>query len=359
MKEVLLAHIKAHPRLLPQDAVKLCYQSAFGGGHLITDPARAAAYLRTERASLTQNPTQSLSEDIGGGMVRLHLASAAAQTLSDDVILRVFAASAARVLSRDDNDRRFAEALASLEALAQDGQTPFTAQELSGYLADYRAAGCPVVSHTPEYRTAYTPAYRVMERFYLPLLPIIARIDALLAAHPERTVIVAIDGHAASGKTTAADALSALYVCNVFHMDDYFLPFDLRTPQRLAEPGGNVDYERFRSEVLDGILSGKPFAHAAFDCGTGKFLPPVTKTPKPLAIVEGSYAHHPHFGNRSDLKIAVDITPEEQQKRILARNGPAMLRMFTDRWIPMEHRYFEAFDIFGNADIVIGKETPQ
>ena len=359
MKEILLAHIKACPRLLPQDAVKLCYQSAFGGGHLITDSARAAEYLHTERAALTPNAALPLTEDIGGGMMRLHLASDAARTLSDDVILRVFASSAARVLSRDDNEQRFADALAALEALAQNGQTPFSAQALSGYLADYRAAGCPPVSHSPEYRAAYAPAYRVMERVYLSLLSIVARIDALLAAHPERSVIVAIDGHAASGKTTAADALSALYDCNVFHMDDYFLPFARRTPQRLAEPGGNVDYERFRCEILDGILSGKPFSHAAFDCGTGEFLPPVTESPKPLSIIEGSYAHHPYFGSHSDLKIAVDIASEEQQKRILARNGPAMLRMFVERWIPMEHRYFDAFDIFGKADIVIGKELPQ
>ena len=32
-------------------------------------------------------------------------------------------------------------------------------------------------------------------------------------------------------------------------MDDFFLPMELRTAERLEEPGGNVHYERFSAEV--------------------------------------------------------------------------------------------------------------
>ena len=34
-------------------------------------------------------------------------------------------------------------------------------------------------------------------------------------------------------------------------MDDYFLQPYQRTEERLAEPGGNVDYERFKEEIYD------------------------------------------------------------------------------------------------------------
>lgn len=353
MDTYLKAHLQSHPALLPQDAVKFCYQAAFGGGHLITDAARVSAYLARERAALSPDPAVPLTEPLGSGLVRLNLASPDAASLLDNTILRVFCASAKHVLAREDNEARFARLLSMLERLTADRQAPFSPAALTAYLEDYRALGCPMVSHTEEYRTAYLPSYRVIEEKYIPLLPLMDRIEALLAKNGDRTTIIAIDGHAASGKTTCAATLCELFDCNVFHMDDYFLPFEKRTAERLSEPGGNVDYERFYAEVLTPILAGNPVTYSAFDCSVGEFLPQVTVQPKPLVIVEGSYAHHPYFGDVYNLRAAIDIDEAEQRKRILARNGEQMLSMFASRWIPMEHRYFEAYSIFEQADLIL------
>ena len=45
--------------------------------------------------------------------------------------------------------------------------------------------------------------------------------------------------------------------------------------------------------------------------------------------------------------MIADMMPgtEEQLQRILRRNGPEKLQMFRERWIPMENKYFEAFEI--------------
>ena len=77
----------------------------------------------------------------------------------------------------------------------------------------------------------------------------------------KRRVIVAIDGNCGSGKTTLASIIDSVYGCNVFHMDDFFLPLDLRTTERLSQAGGNVHYERFDSEVIHGIKSNKAFEY--------------------------------------------------------------------------------------------------
>ena len=69
------------------------------------------------------------------------------------------------------------------------------------------------------------------------------RIDELMAQKDQ--VIIAIDGNCTAGKTTLAGMLAEVYDCNVFHMDDFFLRPEQRTPERYAEIGGNVDYERF------------------------------------------------------------------------------------------------------------------
>ena len=72
---------------------------------------------------------------------------------------------------------------------------------------------------------------------------LLQRIRAIAAAQPR--VLVAIDGRCAAGKTTLTASMQARLECNVFHMDDFFLRPEQRTPERLGPPGGNVDYELF------------------------------------------------------------------------------------------------------------------
>ena len=61
----------------------------------------------------------------------------------------------------------------------------------------------------------------------------------------DRPILVAIDGRCGSGKTTLGEYLKGQLDCNLFHMDDFFLRMEQRTPDRMKETGGNVDYERF------------------------------------------------------------------------------------------------------------------
>jgi len=176
------------------------------------------------------------------------------------------------------------------------------------------------------------------------------QIDTLL--EEKNFVIVAIDGKCTSGKTTLASKLAEIYDCNVFHMDDFFLRPEQRTPERFAEVGGNVDYKRFYKEVLLPLKTGKAFSYRPFDCKTFILSKPVAIAPKRLNIVEGSYSHHPYFGNPYDLKILLTVDEETQRKRILER--PAFLhKRFFEEWIPMENRYFEAFRISDQSEIII------
>ena len=168
----------------------------------------------------------------------------------------------------------------------------------------------------------------------------------------KETIIVAIDGNCTSGKTTLAKQLAANYDCNVFHMDDFFLRPEQRTPERFSETGGNVDYERFWEEVLIPLKSGKPFSYRPFDCGTFQLTDPVSVMPKKLNIIEGTYSLHPYFRDVYDLKIRLTISPELQCQRILER--PEFLHQrFFEEWIPMENRYFEGFAISEKCHIIL------
>ena len=170
----------------------------------------------------------------------------------------------------------------------------------------------------------------------------------------ELPVILAIDGRCGSGKTTLAGMIVQRYRAEVIHMDDFFLQKDQRTPERLAEPGGNVDRERFRREVILPILEGKDqFEYQRYDCSRQEFGETVRIVKSPLIVIEGAYSCHPYFGDICDVRIFMDVDPAEQRRRILSRNGPEMLPRFVSEWIPMEELYIKTFQIKEKCSICL------
>lgn len=344
MTNVLRAHALRWPHMTVQDAVKLVYQSTFGCGHMIRDEASALAWIRRERAEVAADPTLPLFEKIGGGFMRLHLA--AAGELSDELICRMFCATAAHGAAENAS---LEENLGLLRRVCADGVFSFSVEELDAYLAGYRRDGCPAVHHSAVYRDAYAPAYRVVRGEYARLLPLIRAADELLAVKP--SAVIAIDGCASAGKTTAAACLRELFGGATVHMDHFFLPLSLRNPERLAEPGGNVDYDRFVAEVAEPLKRRTPLAYGVFDCSVMACTHTEAVDPRGLTVVEGSYSLHPKFGDLYDLRVFLSVSPETQKARILARNGADRWPAFRDRWIPMETRYAEAFSIPQSAGL--------
>lgn len=180
---------------------------------------------------------------------------------------------------------------------------------------------------------------------------IIEKARALLAS--KGSAVIALDGRAAAGKTTLAASLAERLNAEVIHMDDFFLPPELRTAERLSLPGGNVHYERFSAEVADGILSGKPFEYSVFDCSIMGVSGKKRATPEGVTIVEGAYALHPQIPDIYDIKVFVTAPLETRLERILLRNGGEKLEAFRRKWIPLEEAYFSAFDIENKCDIII------
>jgi uridine kinase len=169
----------------------------------------------------------------------------------------------------------------------------------------------------------------------------------------KQRVIVAIDGRCAAGKTTLANLLAAKYAAAVIHMDDFFLPAELRKPERFLEPGGNIHYERFLSEVAPRLKNGGPFKYRAFDCGRMDYSDWVFVPDARLIIIEGAYSLRTDFMVLYDIKVFMDIEPDEQRRRIIARNGEAGYTGFAERWIPLEENYIKESGIINSCDIIL------
>lgn len=347
--QILRHHAEIYPLMRPCDAVKLIFQSVFAGGHMIASEKAAwerlcAEYDRT--AHTGQRKIESLGE-----ISRVYLTS----PMTDaelSILHRMFCATAADMVADSDARRRFDERIELLTQLCQEGVFGFKPQELADYLAAYRAAGCPAVSHSDAYRTAYLPAYRVIDSKFVRLMDAVSAIDHLLSQN-ER-VVVAIDGRCASGKSTAAQLIAQIFAAEIVHMDDFFLPPELRCEKRLAEVGGNLHRERFIDEVLPHLRDADGFAYRVFECSTFAYADePRRIGPSRLILCEGSYALHPAFGRYYDLALFSDVAPDEQLRRIKERDGDFMLTRFKNEWIPMEERYFDTFGIRSRCDFIL------
>ena len=183
-----------------------------------------------------------------------------------------------------------------------------------------------------------------------PFLSLFSELDKRLA---KGAVMMAVEGGSGSGKTTLSNILSSIYDCTVFHMDDFFLRPEQRTPERYGEIGGNIDRERFLTEVLQPLSKGEIVNYRKFDCTTMRLGDWVQVTPGKLVVIEGVYAMHPLFQEYYDFSVFLDITAELQKERILQRNSVQMAQRFFHEWIPLEQKYFSALHIRECCDMQI------
>lgn len=158
--------------------------------------------------------------------------------------------------------------------------------------------------------------------------------------------LFAIDGKCGSGKSTLAQVLSEKLHAPVISLDDFFLPLELRTPERKLSPGGNVHYERFISEVLEPLRAGREVRYGVFDCSQMKIRSYKTLPLSDCYIIEGSYSMRPDFLSFYNMALLLGCTEEIQKDRIAKRNGPEGLKMFLEQWIPLENHYFT--DLYGD-----------
>ncbi len=182
------------------------------------------------------------------------------------------------------------------------------------------------------------------------LSPLNQFIDTLILSPND---ILGIDGPCGSGKTTLASLIQEKLDVEIIHLDDFFLPMDLRTSERLSEIGGNVHYERFLSEVIDGIHSEKTFTYRKFSCSTMTYGESVTICQNKPIVIEGSYSLRPDFRSIYTKKIFLTIDHLTQKQRLIHRVGEDRYKQFEELWIPKEVTYFETFHIKDCADILL------
>ena len=343
-RELLIKHYKSYPKLTAQDIFKYIFQSAYGCEHLVKDEAIALDYINREyeKTAKTYSP---LTEPLDGEYSRVHL-SALNLGLKPETLARLFCLSAKK---EEKGREKLEEKLRIAKELVINGELPLDVEEFNKSLEVWRSMEYPAIHHSEKFRREYSPAYRVVSKSFSDFLPLFCEIDKLSY---KDSLIVTIEGGSASGKTTLAELLQRVYNCNVFHMDDYFLRAEDRTPERLAELGGNIDRERFSYEILQPIMKNEKVTYRRFDCASQTLGEPISVAENRLTVVEGAYSMHPAFGEYYDLSVFLNIEEDCQRKRILKRNSAQLANRFFSEWIPLENRYFSGTDAKKRARLI-------
>lgn len=335
--QLVQTHLTKYPLMEAADGAKLLYQNELGPGHMISNEEDSMKRLVEEWESIPHSSSAFLAEPIGNRLVRVYLNSLSRKELP--LLNTMFCQTANHIKGSRERFIRHLDCL------------PLYFPQADNFLKEYEEKGYPAVSHSGTYRTAYHPAYRVVTESHARFLQLIRTINRHM--QEKSPLIIAIEGNCASGKTTLSSLFAAYFDCNIIHMDDFFLPPRLRTPSRLAQPGGNIHYERFAEEVMAPLQNGSGVSFRRFCCRIMDYSSTVYQPSKPLTVIEGSYCMHPKLLPLYDYSVFLTCSYERQIERIRTRNGEEMLKNFMEKWIPMENKYFSTFYVKEKCSFVI------
>ncbi|MFI0790023.1 uridine kinase [Streptomyces lydicus] len=173
------------------------------------------------------------------------------------------------------------------------------------------------------------------------LAPLAARLRALPpSCGPVR--LIAVDGHAGSGKSTFAGQLAAaLGDAPVVHTDD------LATHEELFAWS-----ERFREQVLEPLSRGGTARYGVYDWVRGEFTEERALAPAPVVLVEGVGTGRRALRPYLACLLWMELASEHSWERGQLRDGPG-LSAFWSGWIPAERAHFSADPSRPYADFLV------
>ncbi|NEA62951.1 hypothetical protein [Streptomyces sp. SID12488] len=143
--------------------------------------------------------------------------------------------------------------------------------------------------------------------------------------------LIAVDGHAGSGKTTFAGRLAAaLDGAPVLHLDD------IATHEELFEWT-----RRLLVQVIDPLRRGESASYTPYDWTTRRFGPPRPLPAAPVVLVEGVGAGRRALRPFLARLLWMELPDEEAWARGRSRDG-AEQSEFWAGWVDAERRHFAA-----------------
>ena len=175
LEDFVTTLLNEYPKARLLDIYKSCFQDYMGAEHLVSDTATVRGYLEEELSTTDINdllPWYYEPCGISGNYVRVSLSTIKEGLISADELLNDFIASA------NGGERPSLESWAArwhdiIAAIDRMGLTLPHYEQDKQSIEEILSQGKYAISHSPEYREAYAPHYRIVRRdiFERDLLP--------------------------------------------------------------------------------------------------------------------------------------------------------------------------------------------
>ena len=170
-------HTYPQSRLL--DLYKSCFQDYMGAEHLVSDRQRVKAYLDEELSTTTLDDLMPWNYEpcgIDSNFYRVSIRTIKENVISEEMLLDAFIRSAntPKRPSVEEWSKRWHVIMDAIDQM-QLGLPNY--QQDKAFIDSILSAGKYAISHSPEYREAYRPHYRIVERgiFERELKPLIEK----------------------------------------------------------------------------------------------------------------------------------------------------------------------------------------
>ena len=170
--------LEQYPKARLLDIYKSCFQDYMGAEHLVNDTASARNYLEQELAMTTVDdllPWYYEPCGVDGNYVRVSLRAVKEGHIAADALLNAFIASAGNTErpTVESWATRWQVMVGNIDRMGLS--LPYYQQDKQ-FIEDVLSQGKYAISHSPDYRDAYSPHYRIVkrdifERDLKPLLP--------------------------------------------------------------------------------------------------------------------------------------------------------------------------------------------
>jgi uridine kinase len=184
----------------------------------------------------------------------------------------------------------------------------------------------------------------------------LALVDRMSSA----LVLLAVDGHSASGKTSLARALlTARPGATLVHTDDFYRPMEAGARAALDAAGGYAgyyDWQRLEAELLRPLRSGSRARFRRYDWGRNDLGDWSEVEPAGLVVIEGCYSARPELRAWYAAVVLVVSSPAERARRQSRRNDASA--DWLARWDAAERHYMEGYRPETYADAVVSGESP-
>jgi hypothetical protein len=160
----LIQHHQASKKCFAiQDAYKLIYQSVFGIEHLLSDLEAAKCYLAQEVDAIIADDAEAMLESIApdGAVVRLNLRPYKFHHGDLEKLFQAMLDSAKQIKGSQEDFLKWWEFFK--QAVIQN-KLDFDLAELEAFDQKAQSENYPPMHHSPHYREANQPAYRVLKR---------------------------------------------------------------------------------------------------------------------------------------------------------------------------------------------------